>query len=40
MGGLGARIECEHVSEHLTHSDRVTNIGFLLSLGASTASTT
>ena len=32
--GLRARIECERVSEHSTHSDRVTNIGVLLSLGA------
>ena len=34
--GLRTRIECEPVSEHSTHSDRVTNIGSLLSLGAST----
>ena len=34
--GLRTRIECEPVSEHSTHSDRVTNIGHLLSLGAST----
>ena len=34
--GLRARIECEPVSEHSTRSDRVTNIGYLLSLGAST----
>ena len=34
--GLRARIECEPISEHSTHSDRVTNIGYLLSLGAST----
>ena len=34
--GLRPRIECEPVSEHSTHSDRVTNIGYLLSLGAST----
>jgi len=34
--GLRTRIECEPVSEHSTHSDRVTNIGYLLSLGAST----
>ena len=33
--GLRARIECEPVSEHSTHSDRVTNIGYLLSWGAS-----
>ena len=33
--GLRARIECEPFSEHSTHSDRVTNIGYLLSLGAS-----
>ncbi len=33
--GLRARIECEPLSEHSTHSDRVTNIGELLSLGAS-----
>ena len=33
--GLRARIECEPLSEHSTHSDRVTNIGVLLSLGAS-----
>ncbi len=26
--GLRARIECERVSEHSTHSDRVTNIGY------------
>ena len=32
--GLRARIECEHRSEHSTRSDRVTNIGYLLSLGA------
>ena len=30
--GLGARIECEPLSEHSTHSDRVTDIGQLLSL--------
>ena len=34
--GLRTRIECEPVSEHSTHSDRVTKIGYLLSLGAST----
>ena len=40
--GLRTRIECEPVSEHSTHSDRfnprskATNIGYLLSLGAST----
>ena len=33
--GLRARIGCEPLSEHLTRSDRVTNIGCLLSLGAS-----
>ena len=33
--GLRARIECEPLREHSTHSDRVTNIGLLLSLGAS-----
>ncbi len=33
--GLRARIECEPLSEHSTHSDRVTNIGHLLSGGAS-----
>ena len=33
--GLRARIECEPLSEHSTHSDRVTNIGYLLSSGAS-----
>ena len=33
--GLRARIECEPFSEHSTHSDRVTDIGYLLSLGAS-----
>ena len=33
--GLRARIECERGSEHSTRSDRVTNIGYLLSLGAS-----
>ena len=32
---LRARIECEPLSEHSTHSDRVTNIGYLLSWGAS-----
>ena len=31
--GLGARIECEPLSEHSTHSDRVTDIGSLLSFG-------
>ena len=30
-----ARIECEPLREHSSHSDRVTNIGLLLSLGAS-----
>ena len=34
--GLRARIECEPVSEHSTHSDRVTNIGYCLFRGAST----
>ena len=34
--GLRARIECEPLSEHSTRSDRVTNIGLLLSLGAFT----
>ena len=33
--GLRTGIECEHGSEHSTHSDRVTNIGFWLSLEAS-----
>ena len=33
--GLRARIECEPLSEHSTRSDRVTDIGYLLSLGAS-----
>ena len=33
--GLRARIECEREGEHSTHSDRVTNIGYLLSLEAS-----
>mgnify|MGYP004580462349 CR=1 FL=1 len=33
--GLRARIECEPLSEHSTHSDRVTNIGYLLYVGAS-----
>ena len=33
--GLGARIECEPLSEHSTHSDRVTDIGSLLSFGMS-----
>ena len=32
--GLRARIECEPFSEHSTRSDRVTNIGYLLFLGA------
>ena len=32
--GLRARIECEHGSEHSTHSDRVTNIGYCLFRGA------
>ena len=34
--GLRARIECEPLSEHSTHSDRVTNIGYCLFGGAST----
>ena len=34
--GLRARTECEPLSEHSTRSDRVTNIGYRLSLGAST----
>ena len=34
--GLRTRIGCERVSEHSTHSDRVTNIGCLLSSGSST----
>ena len=34
--GLRARIECKPFSEHSTHSDRVTNIGDLLSGRAST----
>ena len=33
--GLRARIECEPLSEHSTHSDRVTNIGYCLFRGAS-----
>ena len=33
--GLRARIECEPRSEHSTRSDRVTNIGYALSLDAS-----
>ena len=33
--GLRARIECEPLGEHSTHSDRVTNMGYLFSLGAS-----
>ena len=32
--GLRARIECEPGGEHSTRSDRVTNIGYLLSSGA------
>ncbi len=32
--GLRARIECEPGGEHSTRSDRVTNIGYLLSPGA------
>ena len=31
---IRARIDCEPLSEHSTRSDRVTNIGYLLSLGA------
>ena len=34
--GLRTRIECEPGGEHSTRSDRVTNIGCLLSWGAST----
>ena len=34
--GLRKRIECDPLREYSTHSDRVTNIGFLLSLGGST----
>ena len=33
--GLRARIECERLSEHSTRSDRVTNIGYRLPVGAS-----
>ena len=33
--GLRARIECEPFSEHSTRSDRVTNIGYFLPVGAS-----
>ena len=33
--GLRARIECEQGGEHSTRRDRVTNIGMLLSFGAS-----
>ena len=33
--GLRARIECEPLSEHSTRSDRVTNIGYRLPVGAS-----
>ena len=33
--GLRARIECEPWGEHSTRSDRVTDIGYLLSLSAS-----
>ena len=32
--GLRARIECEPISEHSTHSDRVTNIGYYFFWGA------
>ena len=32
--GLGARIECEPLSEHSTHRDRVTNIGYGLCGGS------
>ena len=35
---LSARIECEPEGEHSTHSDRVTNIGCILSLRASVLS--
>ena len=35
--GLRARIECEPISEHSTRRDRVTNIGYRLFGGASTA---
>ena len=34
--GLRARIECEPFSEHSTRSDRVIDIDYVLSLGAST----
>ena len=33
--GLRTRIECEREGEHSTHSARVTDIGHLLSFGAS-----
>ena len=33
---IRARIDCEPLSEHSTHSDRVTNIGYCLFRGAST----
>ena len=33
--GLRTRIECEPFSEHSTHSDRVTNIGYRFFWGAS-----
>ena len=33
--GLRTRIECEPFSEHSTRSDRVTNIGYRLPVGAS-----
>ena len=33
--GLRTRIGCEPFSEHSTHSDRVTNIGYRLPVGAS-----
>ena len=35
-----ARIECEPLSEHSTRRDRVTNIRYVLSLGASLLSAT
>jgi len=38
--GLRTRIECERGGEHSTHSDRVTNIGWLLAFGASLLSAT
>lgn len=33
--GLNARIECEPLSERSTHSNKVTNIGYLLSFKVS-----